>query len=105
MKALGRIKHRIGMITAGSKTLQKQESLKVLLLTDIKSIGISVNFLMKIGERGTDTAVSSFCITQYRSVSTRSVDIMALSGSVNFLMLIPSQIPAKHDFGDLAELN
>ena len=105
MKALGRIKHRNGMITAGSKTLQEQESHKVFVLTDIKNIGISVDFLMKIGERGTDTAASSFCITRYRSVSTRSVDIMALSVSVEFLMLYSSQIPATHDFGDLAELN
>ena len=98
MKALGRIKHLIGMITAGSTTLQEQESLKVLPLTDIKNIGVSVDFLMKIGERGIDTAVFSLCITQYRSVSTRSVDIMAFSGSVRFLMLISSQIPAMHDF-------
>ena len=98
MKALGRIKHRNGMITAGSKTLQEQESNKVFVLTDIKNIGVSVDFLMKIGERGTDTAIFSLCITQYRSVCTRSVDIMALSGSVRFLMLISSQIPAMHDF-------
>ena len=104
MKALGRIKHRNGMITAGSKTLQEQESHKVFVLTDIKNIGVSVDFLMKIGERGTDTAVFSLCITQYRSVSTRSVDIMVLSGSVRFLMLISSQIPAMHDFRKFCHL-
>ena len=104
MKALGRIKHLNGMVTAGSTTLQEQESHKVFVLTDIKNIGVSVDFLMKIGERGTDTAVFSLCITQYWSISTRSLDIMDLSGSVGILMLISSQIPAMHDFRKFSHL-